>query len=473
MLCIAGARDRCGEEFHGERALRWMREGPELRRLQVMSERNHTHTTLSSLLGTPVVDASGYVVGKVRELTVDANVDAGHVDAIVYKLTGGAEKGQLRKAAVSAFHLRPSGTLQLRDAVGAEAYELKPQPGPVEPGEEIPASDHTLMLGRDLLDQQIIDVHGRKVVRANDVELAWEHEDHGSLRLRLSEVEVGARGAIRRLLKGLPAGLVDRVAKRVKANSIPWGFVNLIESNPERRVKLKIEGARLNKMHPSDIADILEELAPADRAALFTSLDDETAAETLEEVEPKLQKSLVESLDAEQVADIVEEMDPAAAADLLGELTEEKSDEILEEMEPEEREEVQELLEYDSSLAGGQMTTDYISTEATATVADAVRALREFEGDTDPIGEIYLLDKDGKLKGMVPLNRLLLATPETLLETLAEPNFVSCMVDEKARDMVELFDKYNLRSLAVVDHQNKLEGVVHAEQVIAMLRETQ
>lgn len=444
-----------------------------MRRLQGMSKDtvHAIHTTLSAMLGTPVVDSSGRVVGRVRELTVDSSVDTGHVDAILYKLTGGAERGKLRRAAVGAIVRTASGALQLREGQAGEPYEMKPLPGPGEDGKQQTSGDNTLMLVRDLLDQQIIDVHGRKVVRANDIDLVWELEHAEGLKLRLSEVEIGARGALRRMLKGLPAGLVNTVATKVGANSIPWGFVNLIESNPERRVKLKIESARLSNMHPSDIADILEDLAPADRAAVFTSLDEETAAETLEEVEPKLQKSLVESMDAEQIADIVEEMDPAAAADLLGELTEEKSDEILEEMEPEEREEVRELLEYDSDLAGGHMTTDFISAKAGSTVADAVRALREFEGDTDPISEIYLLDGEGRLGGMVPLTRLLLATPETALESLAEPNFVSCAADERARDMVELFDKYNLRSLAVVDRENKLEGVVHAEQVIALLQE--
>ena len=167
---------------------------------------------------------------------------------------------------------------------------------------------------------------------------------------------------------------------------IPWDFVDLIDRDPARRVRLKIEQDRLAKMHPSDLADILEDLAPAERQALFTSLDEEVAAEALEEVEPKMQKSLTESLDSEQVAGIVEEMDPAAAADFLAELPDERSEAILEEMDPEERQDVEELLEFSGDSAAGEMTKDYISLGQDATVDDAVSGaarLRRRPGDAD------------------------------------------------------------------------------------------
>jgi len=139
-------------------------------------------------------------------------------------------------------------------------------------------------------------------------------------------------------------------------------------------------------------------------------------------------------------------------------------------MDPEERQEVEELLEFDASSAAGHMTTDYVSVGVDAKVSDAVHALREFEGDSDTISEIYLVDKDEVLKGLVPLARLVLADPESELKLLAEPNFVKCERDERSKDVIELFDKYNLRSLPIVDENNKLAGVVHAEQVIALLQ---
>ncbi len=181
----------------------------------------------------------------------------------------------------------------------------------------------------------------------------WESQDETVCDLRIAEVEVGMRGAARRLLKGLPPSAVNAVASSFRPRVIPWEFVDLIDRDPARRVRLKVAEDRLSRMHPSDIADILEELGPAERDAVFTSLNEEVAAEALEEVDPKLQRSLLEHMDSGRVADIVEEMDPAAAADLLSELSEERSDAILEQMEPEDRQEVEDLLEFRDDEAAG------------------------------------------------------------------------------------------------------------------------
>ena len=212
-------------------------------------------------------------------------------------------------------------------------------------------------------------------------------------------------------------------------------------------------------------------LRPAEREAVFTSLDEEVAAETLEEVEPKLQKALLEKLDEERIADIVEEMDPGAAADLLSELPEEQSDAILEEMEPEERQEVEELLEFDEDSAAGCMTTEFVYLGADATVAQAVQALRSFDGDPEGVTEVFLLDEKRMLRGAVPLARLVMAQPETHLSVLAEPRVLSCPADMKQNELAEMFDKYNLHALPVVDSQGRMVGVVQAEHVISFLRE--
>ncbi|HEU4636075.1 MAG TPA: CBS domain-containing protein, partial [Edaphobacter sp.] len=197
---------------------------------------------------------------------------------------------------------------------------------------------------------------------------------------------------------------------------------------------------------------------------------EEVAAETLEEVEPRLQKSLIQSLDSEQVAGIVEEMDPGAAADLLAELPEEKSEAILEEMDPEERQEVEELLEFSQDSAAGRMTTEYIALPAAATVGDVQAALRHFEGDIDLITDIYLLDEGGRVLSVVPIVQVLLGQPESMLAELPHAHLVTCHVETNGRKVAELFDKYNLRALPVIDIDQKLVGVVHAEQVISLLR---
>jgi Mg/Co/Ni transporter MgtE len=288
--------------------------------------------------------------------------------------------------------------------------------------------------------------------------------------LRVCEVEVGLRGAVRRLLKGLPGSTVDRVSSRFKASVIPWDFVDLIDRDPSRTVKLKIEQDRLSKMHPSDIADILEELAPAERHALFSSLDEEVAAEALEEIEPKMQQSLLEEMDSERAAGIVEEMDPGAAADLLSELPDDRSEAILEEMDPEERQDVEELLEFSGDSAAGRMTSDYIALPKDALLTHAITALREYEGDIETVTEIYLVDAEEKIVAVVPLVQLLLAAADSPLSALPHGHLVSCNEDANGKKVAELFDKYNLRSLPVLDEERRLMGVIHAEQVIALLR---
>ncbi|MGC2160459.1 MAG: CBS domain-containing protein [Silvibacterium sp.] len=406
--------------------------------------------TLTTMLGTPVTDRSGRLRGRVKDLAVGTGADAGKVAGLVLKTRKGAEL-------VPATGLRqtPSGTLELR-----QEAELQPLRG----GEDY------ILLRQDLLDRQIIDVHGRKVVRVNDVDLQWFEQD-GIEDLRVREVEVGLRGAVRRLLLGvLPAAALNTVARKFPARVIPWEFVDMIEVDPARRVKLKIEHARLAQLHPSDIADILEDLAPAEREAVLTTLDEEVAADALEEVEPKLQKSMMESLDSEVAAGIVEEMDPSAAADLLAELPESRSEAILEEMHPEERQEVEDLLVFREDSAAGRMTTGYVAVQKLATVGDAVRALREFDGDIETITEIYLINEQDVLQGVVPLARLVLALPETRLDVLAEPRFISCPADAHEQQVAELFDKYNLRALPVLDADGKLVGVVEADHVIAFLR---
>ena len=416
-----------------------------------MNQRTPIRVSLTALLGTPVTDAHGQLRGKLKDIVVTTGPDGGRVAGIALKTRSGLSIVPSQEVMET-----PAGTLELRSA---EALA--------------PLKDEAsyLFLQRDLVDRQIIDINGRKVVRVNDVDLEWT--DQGAVHhLRVAEVEVGLRGAFRRVFKGvLPRARLESISRKFSARAIPWQFVDVIEPDPARRVKLRIEHERLAGIHPSELADILEDLAPAEREAVFTSLNQEVAAETLEEVEPKLQKALLEKLDEERIADIVEEMDPGAAADLLSELSEEQSDAILEEMEPEERQEVEELLEFDEDSAAGCMTTEFVYLGVDATVAQAVQALRSFDGDPESVTEVFLLDEKRMLRGAIPLARLVMAQPDTHLGVLAEPRVLSCPPDLKQNELAEMFDKYNLHALPVVDSQGRMVGVVQAERVISFLRE--
>jgi CBS domain-containing protein len=407
------------------------------------------NVALTDLLGALVYDPTG-ACGRVREVALRPQEDPLRVAALVVRTRQGAK------------------LLLFSDVVSIDGGIRAAKPFAdwlPEPGHE-----GLLLLERDLLDQQIIDVHGRKVVRVNDIDL---HEDHINqhVALRVAGVDIGARGAVRRLLKGLVPGPVLRALLRnIPAREIPWEFVDLIETDPARRVRLKISHERLARLHPADIADIVEELAPDEREAVFETLDEDVAAEALEEVEPKLQASILESLDSDRAADIVGEMDPDAAADLLKDLPRETTEEILHEMEPAERQEVSELLEFKENTAAGRMTTEYLALPANAVVNDAVEALRHFEGGIETVSTIYLLDPESRLVGAVMLPKLVLAQPGDALLPLTMEPLISCHAGANEKDVAELFDKYNLVTLPVVDDEGKLTGVITSDDVISLLR---
>ncbi len=405
---------------------------------------------LSEILGLTVYDASGAASGRVREVALNPQEDPAKIALLIVKTRSGNRL--LPSSAVSAVN----GGVRASTSV-AEWNQDK-------------GSEGLLLLSRDLLDQQVIDVHGRKVVRVNDVDLHQEVVENRII-LKVGGVDVGARGALRRLLKGvIPAGALRSMLSHIPPREIPWDFVDLIETDPARRVKLKISHDRLAKLHPADIADIVEDLAPDEREAVFETLDEEVAADALEELEPKVQKSVVESLEPDRAADIVEEMEPDAAADLLADLPEDRTEEILVQMEPEERREVAELLEFAENTAAGRMTTEYIALPVGSTTEDAINAMRTFEGRMESMSTVYLIDTQGTLVAAVPLVKIALAPSATPLLSLSQEPLVSCHVSTREKEFTELFDKYNLVSLPVIDDHGYLTGIITPDDVIAMLR---
>lgn len=326
-----------------------------------------------------------------------------------------------------------------------------------------------LRVKKDVLDQQIIDVDNRKVVRVNDVDFDIRPTD-GHTELRIVAVNVGFAAAVRRLLQGLAAKHTIRlITSPFPTKTIPWEFVNLIEPSPARRVKLRISYDRLARLHPADIGDILEELSPDDQKAVIESLDDETAAHALSEIPTRMQAALLESISPEKAADIVEEMPPDEAADVLQEMPPETSAEVLADMEKDEAEDVRELLGFEEKTAGALMTTEFVFVGEAATVEGVVAALKSFEGPLESIHMIYLVDTEAVLTGAVPLARLLLAESSTPLKELSEEPPMSVPSHADQKEVVDLFHKYNLVTLPVVDEEGHLLGVVAADDVLALV----
>jgi Mg/Co/Ni transporter MgtE len=257
----------------------------------------------------------------------------------------------------------------------------------------------------------------------------------------------------------------------IPPNSIRWEFCNILEPDPQRRLRLNISNRLLENMHPADLADIVEELSPQHREAIFENIDSEVAADALSEVEPNIQTSILESLETEKAADIVEEMSPDEAADVLSGLEEEMSKEILEEMEHAPKKEVRELMEFEEDTAGGMMNTEYVALRDSSTVAEAIQTLKGNEELIETLNTLFLIDHQERLTGSVPVARLFLHEGSTLLSTLTSGEPIQVPVSEQQDRVTELFDKYNLFALPVVGEDLKLAGVITADDIISVLRQ--
>lgn len=404
---------------------------------------------LTELVGLEVFDLKGKRLGKLRDAALVPLIDPVRLDR--YLVGAGAAWLSIRHDQIASINL---------DGIHLKDERLTPYH----------SDEYMLRMVRDLLDQQIIDAQGRKVVRVNDVTfLKLKRDGHDVL--HVLEVDIGIRSIFRRVLAGvMPSGVIRRLQSRITPRSIRWEFCNVLEPDPQRRVRLNISTRLLEKMHPADLADIVEELSPEDRQALISALDREVAAETLSEIDPDIKTRIIESLRAEKAAEILEEMAPHEVADVLGELEEQQSEQILDEMQPEDKHEVEELLEFGEDTAGGLMNTEFVSLPGTARVADAIEALKSNEENLDRIYSLFLTDGDQHLIGTVPLTRLFLASGDTPLSSLVAEPVVSVPVREHQDRIAEVFDKYNLLAVPVVDDDMKLVGVISVDDIVSVLR---
>jgi CBS domain-containing protein/sporulation protein YlmC with PRC-barrel domain len=403
----------------------------------------------TELLGLKVVDLRGKKIGNLRDAALVPLIDPLRIDRFLV----GAGPGWLSVRYDQVRSIELDG-IQLKDEVLTPYH----------------SDEYMLRMGRDLLDQQIIDAQGRKVVRVNDITFLKVRHDGRDV-LRVLEVDIGIRSILRRVLRGvIPPSAIRKLQAKIPPRSIRWEFCNILEPDPQRRIRLNISNSLLEKMHPADLADIVEELSPEDREALISAIDREVAAETLSEVDPEIQVSIFESLEPEKAAEIMEEMAPHEVADVLGDMPEARSEELLDEMEPQDKQEVEELLEFRDDTAGGLMNTEFIALPEAATVADAIVSLRQNEENLDNIYSVFLIDSDERLIATVPLTRLFLAAGDSGLRSLAAEPLLAVSVDERQKRVAEVFDKYNLLALPVVDDDQKLVGVISVDDVVSVLR---
>lgn len=324
-------------------------------------------------------------------------------------------------------------------------------------------SEDEMLLCRDILDKQIVDIDGAKVVRVNDLKMG---EFHGQLCLMAADV--GLRGLMRRLgLEHHGEKLSRFLGYKMSKNLISWSYLQSLQPKLTR-LTLNIPRQKLSELHPADLAYILSQIPQKDRAAIIDTLDVETAAETLEEMGTSDQAHIIEELDAEHASDILEAMAPDEAADVLQDLPTDKANDLLQRMERDEAHEMEELLSHEEDTAGGLMTTEYLSMSKDLTVQEAIEQVRLLSPNVETVYYIYILDEEEKLQGVLSLRDLVVAQPhQTLNEIMTHPvKTVHADADEK--EVCGVISKYGLLALPVVDEQDKLLGIVTMDDILYM-----
>ncbi|HEV7178705.1 MAG TPA: CBS domain-containing protein [Candidatus Baltobacteraceae bacterium] len=380
-------------------------------------------------------------IGRVTDFLVNHPEDTfPKIDGLVVRTTRG-----LRFA--------PIDTVSEVDARGNVSLTMTPK-------EAAPPESQALYLISDLLDKQIVDVDGRKVVRINDLEIA----NTGGI-LRVVAADVGVSGLLRRLGLKSVGKMMPALYQRVPRSMISWDSVAPIRDVNPSQVHL-VKESKLARLHPSELAEIISDLSAREAAAVIHQLDDETAADALEHMEPDKQQSIIRDIGNERAADIIEEMDSDDAADLLGDLPEEHQTELLAEMNEYTADELRELVKYEDDTAGGLMTTDYLWIFPHRTTEATIRKIRELGPESEFIYYLYVLDKEDTLLGVLSLRSLLLAEPTAFIDKVMDSDIVSVHPDASAEDVAATIARYDLMAVPVLDDTGKMLGIVTVDDAI-------
>ena len=334
----------------------------------------------------------------------------------------------------------------------------------METVESLPVHDHAegeIFIKRDILDKQIVDVDGAKVVRVNDVKLGRFNDQ-----LCIVSVDIGFRGLLRRLGYERFGETVARLLKQqIPDKEISWQFVQPLEMHTSR-LALTVARDQMKELHPADLADIIEQIPVTNIQTVLSTIDTETTGDTLYELEPEFRTKLIEQLGSEQASDILEEMAPDEAADVLADLPEEKAQELLGLMEADEAEEIQELMEHEEDSAGGFMNSEFLSITGDMTIEDALRQVRLVAPDVDTVYYAYVLDEDDRLKGVVSLKDLLINPANKNISELMEDNVKYVRISAEPEEIYHLLTKYNLIAIPVLDEDDKMAGIVTVDDIL-------
>jgi magnesium transporter len=404
---------------------------------------------LSGIIGKEAFGADGDAIGVIKDLLVNA-MPSGQNDPNQQLVTG----VKLRINRVAKFYsFKTFRVVKAREMLSVTCSDL------VELNSE--EVDNGLLLVENILDKQIVDMNGRKLVRVNDVRLATLPAGTFAI-----AVDIGIEGLLRRIGISPPIKKLLSVFKiNIPAKFILWDDVQAIDHS-NLNIRLSKSYAKLHTLHPSDIADILEDLGKKSSMSVFSALDEEKAADVLEELETHAQVHIVENLPVNKAADVLEKMPADEVADILDELEDEKAELLLKEMDTESSQEVRELLEYPDNSVGSLMTTDILSFRSAITVEDVISELRLKKPEPAELYNMFVTELNDELIGTFNLRDLVVADPHTMVSDIMKSEPLFLYDDQKVDDIAELISKYNLLAVPVVDSSNQLQGMVVVDDVV-------
>ncbi|MDP4088022.1 MAG: CBS domain-containing protein [Bacillota bacterium] len=391
---------------------------------------------LSRILGNKIYDKDNNVIGKLKDLGIINELSNPKVVAVKTKTNDGIKYLDWSNFTIE----KRKGQYVLTCNKMAEAN-----------------SDNVMFIRKHVLDQQIVDVNGRKVVRVNDISLAVSNSG-----IFVVAVDIGLEGLLRRIGLAKP---IKAISSKLPSSLILWKDVEAVFSNNES-IKLSKNYNKLSILHPADLADIIEDFDTNTGISILNSLGNDRAADVLEEMEEDAQVSVINGLSTDKAADILEEMPADEVADILDGLTDFKAEEILNSMEKEASDEVRELMEYDDNLIGSIMSTDFIFFNENCSVFEVINSLRELKPEEELSYSIYVVNGENKLKGTVSLMDLVLTEPNSSIKSIMKKNFIFMYDTEEVEDLIKTMFKYSLVSTPIVDEQKRLMGNVIINDVV-------
>jgi magnesium transporter len=406
---------------------------------------------LTEILGAEVIDVHQRRAGTVRDLTAQIREP--------YPVVTGLVVSRRRQQVIPWAAVRTFAAVSREVVLRGSRDEVQPQP----------ADQRDIWLGRDVLDKQVVDIDGRRVVRVNDLQLVASGGD-----LLLVGADIGVRGLLRRLgLEGAAKWVAHLFQRDLPMALVSWETVGPLVPSGEAQggpgddaVRLRVSARRIARLHPADIADIVENLGARERQTIFAALSGELAADTLEEMELADQVSVIEHMDPRRASQILDQMSPDGVADILSELPQERADRLLGLMQKDEAAEVKELLGYRENTAGGLMTTQFVTVSEQLTAQQCIDELRRMEPEAESVYSIFVTDPQDHLKGVLSLRDLIMAQPDRPIKELMVRDVIAVSAEDSAQEVAAVLSKYNLLAVPVVDDEFRIQGLVTVDDVL-------